>query len=212
MDFQGFVNMIDPMTCVISVESNGNGTYGDIRLVAGNPPYIASIESTDGSAPQMLNNKFIPNSLYQDYIPKDLNFEDFCYRCAVLKQPMHTYVHPERFDFWFSLTMLPLGSEGNIHYCTYTQVLTKEADSEQMSNIAKETATAVLNTCIKLRGSTDFKATMTDVISDIRAICDAESCVILLTDHITRTCEVLCESIKETSSLPSMEVIAEDSF
>ena len=36
MDFQAFVDSIDAMTCVISVEMLDNGHYGDIRLVAGN--------------------------------------------------------------------------------------------------------------------------------------------------------------------------------
>lgn len=155
MDFTEFVNKIDPMTCVISVESKDRKSYGDIRIVTGNKAYIDSIEVVDENAPAMLTNKFVPNSLYQNYFPQDMNFEDFCFRCAVLKQPMHTYIHPERFDFWFDLTMLPLGSDGNIHYCTYTQVLSKEADSEHMSNISSSTATDVLNTCIKLRDTKD---------------------------------------------------------
>ena len=174
MDFKSFVDMIDVMTCVISVETKDDGSYGEIRIVDGNPPYIASIEVPNPNLPQMIASKFVPNSLYQKYIPKDLNFEDFCYRCAVLKQPMHTYVHPERYDFWFNLYMLPLQSIGNIHYCTYTQIITKNADSEQMSNTSASTASAVLNTCIKLRGATNFQHTMEEVISDIRKIIDAQ--------------------------------------
>lgn len=213
MDFKSFVDMIDVMTCIISVETKDDGSYGDIRIVTGNAPYIASIEVIDDSAPQMLTNKFVPNSLYQNYFPKDLNFEDFCYRCAVLKQPMHTYVHPERYDFWFNLYMVPLQSEGNIHYCTYSQILTKSADSEEMSNTSSaSTASAVLNTCIKLRGATNFQHTMDEVISDIRKICDAQSCVILLTDNEAGTCSLLCESRNEYSMLESMHGIVNDDF
>ena len=98
MDFKSFVDMIDVMTCIISVETKEDGSYGDIRIVTGNAPYIASIEVIDESAPRMLSDKFVPNSLYQNYFPKDLNFEDFCYRCAhlcasreirFLVQPLH---------------------------------------------------------------------------------------------------------------------------
>ena len=211
MDFQKFVDMIDIMTCVISVETKDDGSYGDIRIVTGNAPYIASIETVDESAPQMLTNKFVPNSLYQNYFTKDLNFEDFCYRAAVLKQPMHTYVHPERYDFWFNLYMIPLGSEGNLHYCTYSQIITKTADSEQMSNTTSASiAASVLNTCIKLRGSSNFKHTMDEVISDIRKICDAQSCVILLTDREAGNCSVLCESRNAYSMLPNMDKLLKD--
>lgn len=212
MDFQSFVDMIEVMTCIISVETKEDGSYGDIRIVTGNNAYINSIEHANPDVPQMMTNKFVPNSLYQTYFPTDLNFEDFCFRCAVLKQPMHTYIHPERFDFWFSLYMMPLGNEGNIHYCTYSQVVSKYADSEQMSNTSASIATDVLNTCIKLRGSTNFQHTMDEVISDIRKLCDAQSCVILLTDQETRNCTALCESRNEYSMLPSIKGVLREDF
>lgn len=212
MDYQSFVDMIDISTCIISVESKEDGTYGEIRIVTGNAAYISSIEHSDPDTPQMLTSKFVPNSLYQNYFPQDLNFEDFCFRCAVLKQPMHTYVHPERFDFWFNLFMMPLGSEGNLHYCTYSQQVTRNADSEQMSNTSASTATEVLNTCIKLRDASNFQHTMDEIISDIRKMCDAQSCVILLTDHETRSCSALCESRNEYSTLPSMKGMLNEGF
>jgi diguanylate cyclase (GGDEF)-like protein len=204
--------MIDVMTCVISVETKDDGSYGEIRIVEGNQAYINSIEHANPEVPQMLTSKFVPNSLYQNYFPTDLNFEDFCFRCAVLKQPMHTYVHPDRFDFWFNLFMMPLGSEGNLHYCTYSQVVSKYADTEQMSNTSASTASEVLNTCIKLRGATNFQHTMDEVISDIRKLCDAQSCVILLTDDENKTCQALCESRNEYSLLPSMAGVLREGF
>ncbi|MCH5272430.1 MAG: GGDEF domain-containing protein, partial [Lachnospiraceae bacterium] len=86
MDFQSFVDKFESMACIISVEKFSDGHYGNIRLVTGNEAYIKSIENKDIiSSTQMLKNKFIPNSPYEDYIPKDLNFEDACYRCAILK-------------------------------------------------------------------------------------------------------------------------------
>ena len=212
MDFQSFVDMMDVMTCIISVETKEDGSYGEIRIVTGNPAYIKSIEYADEEAPQMLTSKFVPNSLYQNYFPTDPNFEDFCFRCAVLKQPMHTYVHPERYDFWFNLFMMPLGSEGNLHYCTYSQTVSKYIDSEQMSNKSASIANEVLNTCIKLRGSTNFQHTMDEIISDIRKMCDAQSCVILLTEPETRKCTILCESRNEYSLLPTMKYDMRDDF
>lgn len=212
MDYQNFVNQIDIMTCIISVETKEDGTYGEIRIVTGNPAYIKSIEHANPDVPQMMTSKFVPNSPYQIYFPQDLNFEDFCFRCAVLKQPMHTYVHPDRFDFWFNLFMMPLGSEGNLHYCTYSQVVSKYADTEQMSNTSASTASEVLNTCIKLRGATNFQHTMDEVISDIRKLCDAQSCVILLTDDENKTCQALCESRNEYSLLPSMAGVLREGF
>ena len=63
MDFQSFVDKIEPMTCIISVEKFSDGSYGNIRLVTGNKAYIESIENKDAiSSAQMLKNQFIPNS------------------------------------------------------------------------------------------------------------------------------------------------------
>ncbi|SEQ91047.1 diguanylate cyclase (GGDEF) domain-containing protein [Treponema bryantii] len=195
MDFQKFVDGFHSMTCVVSVEKLPDGKWGEIRLVAGNKAYIDSIENIP-DAPKMLTNKFIPNSLYQNYIPKDTNFELFCYSSAVLKKPMHSYVHPERFDFWFNLFSLPIDYEdGNLCYCTYTQELTHEAESSKMSNVSQGTAAEVLNTCIKLRGNSDFKETMKDVIKDIREICGAAYCGILNIDGLSNKCSMLGEDI-----------------
>ena len=195
MDFQAIVDSFSSMTCVISVEKKKDGGYGDIRIVTGNKLYIQSIEGLP-DVPQMLTNKFIPNQTYQNYFPKDLNFEDFCYRSAVLKQPLHSYVHPERFDFWFNLFFLPLESDDeNIAYCTYTQEVTREVNTAKMAQTSYETASDVLKTCIKLRGTTDFKKTMQEVVKDIREICNAQFCCILLIDFIACKCSLLGESM-----------------
>ena len=197
MDFQKFVDGFQPMTCIMSVEKLPDGKYGEIRIVAGNKAYIDSIENMP-DMPALLSKKFIPNSLYQNYLPQDLNFEFFIYNSAVLKKPQHSYVHPERFDFWFNLFSMPLDADdGNLCYCTYTQELTHEVESEKMSNVSHDTAAEVLSTCIKLRGTSDFKKTMHEVIKDIRNICGASYCAILSMNEMSRTCSLLCEDISD---------------
>ena len=88
MDFQKFVDGFHSMTCIMSVEKLPDGKYGEIRIVTGNKAYIDSIENMP-DVPQAFSNKFIPNSLYQNYFPQDPNFEFFIYNSAVLKKPMH---------------------------------------------------------------------------------------------------------------------------
>ena len=203
MDYQKFVDGILPMTCIMSVEKLPDGGYGKIRIVAGNKAYVDSIEGNNG--PKMLMDKFIPNSEYQCYFTKNLNFEDFCYRAAVLKQPMHTYVHPERFDFWFNLFMLPLESDDeNLGYCTYTQELSQEADVKNMTEVSYETTAAVLSTCVKLRGTDDFEKTIQEVISDIREICGARHFCLLQMDFNNRRCKVLGNSYAVEAEQRSM--------
>lgn len=196
MDYQKFVDGFELTTCIISVQRFPDGSYGNIRIVAGNKPYIDSIENPfNGAAAHMLNNKFVPGSPYEKYIPKDLNFEQTCYRCAFLKKPVHTYLKPDRFDCWLNQYIMPVESdEPDIGYCSYTLDITMEADAGIMTDLSASTASNVLETCIKLRGSTDFKKAINDVIADICRICDAKHCSLLLTDHEEQTCSVLAEA------------------
>ena len=204
MDFQAFVDTFSAMTCIISIEKFPDGHFGNIRLVAGNKAYVASIEDPNNFVSnQMVSNKFIPDSPYENYIPKDLNFEDKCYRCAVLKKPSHEYIHPDRYTFWLDMYFMPLESnEPNKFYCSYSQQVTIKADSGMMSKLSADTSSAVLETCIKLRGTKNFKHTMDEVMNDIRSICDAKLSCILLTDEQERKCTVLCQS-----SAPEVHVI-----
>ena len=197
MDFQKFVDGFEPMTCIMSVENLGDGKWGEIKIVAGNKAYVDSIENMP-DVPKAFSTKFVPNSDYKNYFPYDLNFEQFCYNSAVLKKPMHSYVHPDRFDFWFNLFSIPLDADdGKLCYCTYTQTLSHEADSTQMTNVSHDVASEVLSTCIKLRGASDFKKAMAEVIKDIRRICDAEFCCILSMNDLAEECSVLCEDVSD---------------
>lgn len=214
MDLKQFVDGMGAMTCVVSVEDLGNGKYGDIRIVTGNQAYIDSIENPAPGA-ELLVKEFIPNSLYTRYLTRDLNFEDFSYRAAVEKKCLHSYARPDRMQgIWFNMIFLPVNyQEGNICYCTYTMEINFSANPENLSSTAGETASKVLETAIKLRSDRDFKETMEDVIEDIREMCSAESCVILLTDSYEKKCSVLCQSIITDSGLrPMREVLLDDDF
>ncbi len=190
-DFQNLADAIEAATSVMSVQVLDDGSMGELRVVAGNRAYIDSIERPAGGY-QMRTNKFVPNSIYTDYVPRDLNFEDFCFRSAVQKKCLHSYVKPAQMPVWFNMTFLPVGpSEGNIHYCTYTMEVNFKADTQRMSNVSADLASEVLETCLKLRGAEDFKTAMQDVIKDIRKMCTAEQCCILLVDEYEKTTSVL---------------------
>ena len=214
MDLQQLVNSFEPMTCIMSVQVFDDGSYGNIRIVCGNKPYIDSIENPDNIAfGGMLKNTFIPDSPYERYIPKDLNFEDVCYRCAVLKKPAHAYIHPERYDFWVDMYLMPIAADsGNTYYMTYSQELTPCAQSDRMSNIAPSVASSVLETCIKLRGTKDFKHTMDEVICDIRNLCEADKVCLILTDKQKRSFSVLSEAASTPERNYSVEKYLRDTY
>ena len=126
MDWKSFSEHFDTMTCVISVEKKPDGRCGTVRIVTGNQKYLDSLELAAGQVDLGSEKKveFVPNSEYTRYIPKDLNFEDVCFRAAVLKQPVHNCVHMPRYPFDIMAYLMPLdGGDENLGYCTYTQVL-----------------------------------------------------------------------------------------
>ena len=61
MDFQKYVDGFGAMTCVVSVENKGNGNYGKLRIVAGNEPYVSSIENPAPGV-EMMTTTFTPNT------------------------------------------------------------------------------------------------------------------------------------------------------
>ena len=192
MDLQAIANQFASVTCVMSVEKKPDGGYGVIRIEAGNKAYEKTFldAAGEGTSPE-----FVPGQNYEVYIPKDLNFEDFCYRAAVLKKPMHAYVHPERFPVWFNMVAIPLESDNpNIGYCVYTQEISNEANTDLMTNHSAKISADVLKVCVKLRGATDFNKTMNEIMEDIRVLCDARYCCVMLTDFRERTFSLFSES------------------
>ena len=182
MDWKGFIDRFESMTCVLSVEKKPDGGYGTIRIV---------VEMDSDK-----KEEFIPNSEYTRYIPKDLNFEDVCYQCAVLKQPIHNILRASRYPFDIMVIMMPMVSDDEgLGYCTFTQVFLPKADNNLLSqNISQQTAVEVINTCIKLREDKPFDEIMREVIEDIRRICGADYCSVLLLDDSQRRCQSLGEA------------------
>ena len=217
MNIKEFVDGFGAMTCIVSVVSFEDGRYGKFRIVDGNKTYIDSIENPAPGA-EMLVQKFEPNAEYTYYMTRDLNFEDYCYRAAVNKKCLHSYAHPDRMPgIWFNMTFLPVAYEeeiegGKLCFCTYTMEINFEADSKRLSSISSDVASAVLETCIKLRSAKDFKVSMAEVVSDIRDICTAEHCCILLLDEDERKCSVLGEAFAPGSKLLPMDTYLDDGF
>lgn len=215
MDLQGFAEYIRPMTCILSVEKLPDGSCGDIRVVTGNHEFInkafwiynniANDEAQGGG--------FVPGQSYEQYIPKNENFEDMCYRSAVLGETLHSYVRPEKVPMWLYMTLMPLCSDReDISYCSFTQVFMDKPDYSLMTDISPDISSQVLKICIKLRGTNDFFTSMNEVISDIRDLCDAGHCCVLMTDFAQRKCSVLCEALSKTTHLLSMKTYVNDDF
>ena len=186
--FDEILKLYKTKTCVLSIEKFDDSRYGNIRVVAGNQAHCDDILHITG-------HPFVPGCPYEMCFPKDMNFEDFCYRAAVGGEPMHTYINLYQMGLWLNMFMIPLESdEDNKYYCIYSYEVSPQADSESMSDVSADAASKVLQTVIKLRGTTDFDKTINEIVSDIRGICDSDECCIVHIDHDAKKCHMLGRS------------------
>ena len=211
-DFRTLLNTFSSTACVISVEKKMTGDRRILRIVDGNDAYIDSINHPIPSM-RMMKDEFVPNLDYTEYMPRDLNFEDYCYRSAIEKKCLHSYVYVDRMGVWFNMTFLPLETEDDeLVYCVYLMEFSAESSSEKMSNISGDIASSVLETCIRLRGTNNFKETMQDIIRGVRDLCDSEHCCILVMEEMERDCYVLGEAFSKDTSLLPMETYVDKDF
>ena len=220
MDFQKIADAFYTPTCVVSVERLREGGYGEIRLVAGNRRYVemvdTRIEEDNDRVAVDKGSSFVPGSLYTDYFPLNRSFEGICYRAAVKKTEGHTYAHLNTSDIWFDIYALPLDyQDGNTYYCTYTVNPDKNADVILETAGTTRTSRDVLRTCIKLHKADNIKDAMKNVISEIRRICKAEGCTLLLMNYdeaqysIMATDYIKASTIKRVTQFNDFFVIAD---
>lgn len=205
MDFQEYVEGFYLPTLVVSVKRMSEGKYGDIRLVAGNAEMLKPVEHPSYPIAGILPGEyhaFIPNSPYDHYLPKDIGFEDYCYRGAVLKENVHTYVYLNKVDSWFGIDVTPMKVEdGDVCYCAFSMKPSDPAELDLGASKDGGTAEDVLRTCIKLRRTDDFKKTMGEILGDVRELCGAEVCTVMLVDSSAGTCSVLATNIRPGSRI-----------
>ena len=206
MDFEQILSAYRSKACILSVETYPGGGYGNIRIVEGNQGHYEEMA-------RVMHRPFVPDSPYEQYLPQNMNFEDFCYRSAILGQPMHTYVPLPQMGLWLNMFLLPLTSDReNTGYCVYIYDVTPEADPGQRADVTAETSVAVLKTCIKLRAANNTREAFREVIGDIRQICDSDHCCILLLDRAKHICRNIGESIRPGCGLPSIDWHIETGF
>lgn len=190
MSFDEILKLYKTKTCILSVDKYEDNRYGNIRVVAGNKAHCDDILHITG-------HPFEPGCPYEMCFPKNMNFEDFCYRCAVGGEPMHTYVHLYEMGLWLNMFMLPIESDDeNKGYCIYSYEVTPQVSTAKMSDVSADAAANVLETCIKLHGASDFDKAINEVIADIRDVCGADECCVLYLDEDAKKCTCLAEARK----------------
>lgn len=186
MDFQAFVDTCSLPCAVLSVVKTTEGHCGAIHIVCANQQY------KDAMGPA-----YYDGMAYDDLVPKDVKFEDFCFRAAHMNQRMHAYVETAALNCWTDQVMIPLlPQRGNVGYCQFLFEFTETAEAERMAGVSADTAATVVKNSITLLGASDFKEGVGDVLADILEASDAFMARIMLVDH--ERCEAVnfCERVR----------------
>lgn len=206
LGYSTVVDKLKKISCVISVEINDDGMYGDICIEAANDLYLASVN--------VKREDFVPGRTYDCYIPATRNFEALCYRCVEEDRMIHSYMNVEQYHAWMETYMLPLQSdEEGKSYILFSYDMKAKVDAEKLSDLSPDIAVKVIQIAVKLRETDDFQLAMDSIISNIRINCEANRCCILLTDFENDSCSVLCENVTEAESgIPNVTSYIEDGF
>ena len=186
LPYQKFADMCRSACAVLSVEKTDDG-YGEIRIICANAPY----KETMGPA-------YHDGMPYYELVPKDLKFEDFCYRSAILGQRLHTYVETPALGCWTDQQYTPLASdEEGVGYCQFMFAFTAEPDPELLSSVSATTATAVVKTVVTLLNGDDFQSGMEAAVSDILRQAGALAGRVMLLDHVNEKAINFCQYIAD---------------
>ena len=189
MDFQSFIHTITIPACVLSVEKTESGTCGAIHIICSNSQYK-----------EAMGPAYYDGMLYHELVPKDLKFEDYCFRAAHFNQRMHAYVETVALNCWTDQQMIPLVKENDrIGYCLFFFEFTREADSERMAEVSVTTAAAVIQCCINLMGAENFETGIFTAAETIRKFADAAACRVILLDHKNKAVRMVSESTEGSS-------------
>ncbi len=205
VNFKELCNCFKQTACVVSVNKSGNG---EIRIVEGNDVYVDSFKYGIYA-----KNEFIPNSVYTDYLEKNLNFEEYCYRSAIKKELLHSYAYPESFHTWMQMNFIPIEYEDeNLGYCLYIMEMNEVFNPELLVNPSGDVYSQVLSATLQLSNTTDFKVSLKNVTREIRKICNALFCCILLVDDEKKALDILAEDYDLNSHRRGMKSYVDDSF
>ena len=207
VNFKQLCNGFLQTACVVSIQKLENG-YGEIRIVEGNDPYVNSFK-----VGPYAKHEFIPNSIYTDYLEKNLNFEDYVYRSAVKKELLHSYAYPEYFKSWMHMLFIPIQYETDeLAYCMYIMEINEVFNPELLANPVGDVYSKVLNTTLQLSNTGNFKASLKNVTREIRKICDASFCCILHVDEEKKVLNVLAEDRDLNSDRKEMKDYMDEDF
>ena len=189
--FQCMVDLLVKPCAILSVEKGPEDSAGAIRIICANEAYKAAMGSG-----------YYDNMPYDELVPKVIQFENSCYRCAFLQEQIHTYVQTKVNDLWTDQQLIPLYSEReDIGYCQFVLEISEMRDRERMAAVSIRVAQAVLRAAITLLGTNDLKARVNTVLKDILEFSEAFTVRVTLVNHETMRainyCDVMAIELPE---------------
>jgi len=185
--FQAYVDLINAPCSVLRVEKTAEGECGAVTIHCANTLYK-----------EKMGPAYYDGMPYYELVPKDVKFEDFCFRAAHLGQKIHAYVETKAFNSWTDEQLIPLVSdEENVGYCQFTFEMTQSVTPERMAAVSMDTAEAVIKTCVALLSGNDFRDSVRSVLSDLLFSAKAFACRVVLIDRQEKTCEIFCDILRE---------------
>lgn len=207
INFRELCNCFKQTACVVSIEKKDK-VEKEIRIVDGNDPYVNSFKAN-----VYAKHDFVPNSIYTDYLVKNLNFEEYVYRSAVKKELLHSYAYPEHFKTWMHMLFIPVDYETeDLAYCLYIMEMNEVFNPELLVNPNDDVYSQVLSATLQLSNTTDFKTSLKNVTREIRKICKALFCCILLVDDEKKRLTIMAEDYDLNSHRRGMMTYVDESF
>lgn len=207
MDYKNLLDSYQGVACILAVDLKVDSGDSRYKVVDANDAYkMTVVKSLD---------EFEKNVPYTRYIMKAANFESLCETVAASGKPLHTYFDIELYNAWMEVYYLPLKSDDpDRKLILFTYEMNQKANVEKLTDITPETATNVIQTCLKLRETDDFKESMKEVIKDIRRQCGSERCSILMTDYEKRDYRLLCEDYNhdDPAQMPMESFLTEEFY
>ena len=207
MDYKDLLESFQGVASILAVDLKVESGDSRYKVVDGNEAYKRTVvKSLD---------EFEQNVPYTRYIMKAANFESLLEAVASSGKPLHTYFDIELYNAWMEVFYLPLKSDDpDRKLILFTYEMNQKANVDKLTDITPETATNVIQTCLKLRETDDFKESMKEVVKDIRRQCDSQRCSILMTDYEKRDYRLLCEDYdhSDPNQMPMESFLTEEFY
>jgi diguanylate cyclase (GGDEF)-like protein len=196
--FKSMIEVYTIPTSILEVHKNSDGSVGDVIMFAVNSLLAKNAQSMFLEEDSDKKFEGVP---YYENMSKEPKFEEMAYRCAWLKQRIHTYVDTTMmYGYWTEDILLPVTAPeekpDDVSYCMFMYTLNKEMDTGKFSNVNPEISSFVIKTCLNLRNEEDFHAKMDVVTRDIRKYTDAYSCCIMTVTPDLYKFDVISESVR----------------